>query len=56
MPEPITPLQALYRALDNGVPLIGTRLTVTLVAPVNAQPLTAVSVSHTPRTGQNMSG
>lgn len=54
-PPPDTALQAVYRALDNGVPLVGTRLTVTLVAPVNAAPLTAVSISQQPRSGQNMS-
>ena len=54
MLAPLTPLQALYRDLDNGVPIIGTRLTVTLVAPPNAKPLTAVSVSFVPRSGGKM--
>ena len=49
---PDTPLQAVYRQLDNGDPLIGTRLSITLTCPLLAAPLTAVSVSWTPRSGQ----
>lgn len=46
---------SLAHALNNGRPLIGTRLTHTLTAPENAGPLTAVSTSFTPRSGQKMS-
>lgn len=52
---PDTAIQAIYRALNDGAPLIGTRLTVTLTAPPNALPLTAASISWTPRSGQGMS-
>lgn len=45
----------IYHALNNGVPLVGSRLSVTVVAPVGAAPLTAVSISFTPRSGQGMS-
>ena len=44
----------IFHALHNGLPLIGTRLTLTLTAPAGAAPLTAVAVSWTPRSGQNM--
>ena len=44
----------VYSALDNGLPLIGTRLTVVLTAAPNASPLTAISISYIPRTGQSM--
>ena len=45
----------IYHALDNGIPLTGTQLTITLTAPASAAPLTAVSLSTTPRSGQGMS-
>lgn len=44
----------VYHALDNGDVLIGTRLTVTLTAPLAALPLTACSASFLPRSGQQM--
>ncbi|GAC1368607.1 MAG: hypothetical protein NVSMB30_05410 [Hymenobacter sp.] len=44
----------VFHALDNGLPLVGARLALTLTAPPNAAPLTAASVSWTPRAGQGM--
>lgn len=44
----------IYHALNNGQPLIGSRLTVVLQAPAGAGPLTACSISFSPRSGQRM--